>query len=180
VTDPSLGDKALELMACGASAQQALDVLIATAPHIAFRQLALVDASGRTASFTGAHGLGVVSAASDTDAACAGNLLANAEVPAAILTAFQTSTGKLAQRLLLGLQAGLDSGGEAGQVHSAGLLVVDRHGWPVVDLRVDWAENDPIRELQTLWKLFEPQVDSYTQRAIDPAQAPSYGVPGNV
>lgn len=180
VTDPSLGDKALDLMAHGASAQQALDILVATAVHMDYRQLALVDAQGRSACFTGSGGLGIVASALGAHAACAGNLLAHAEVPVKMLAAFQSSEGKLAERLLQAMRAGLDSGGEAGPVHSVGMLVVDAQSWPVVDLRVDWAEQDPIATLHGLWKQFEPQVDSYTQRALNPSQAPSYGVPGDI
>ncbi len=180
VTDPSLGDKALDLMARGASAQQALDILVATAPHIDYRQLALVDAQGRTACFTGSGGLGVVASALGDNVVCAGNLLAHGQVPAEMLAAFNASIGSLPVRLLQAMQAGLRSGGEAGPVHSAGMLVVDRQSWPMVDLRVDWTEQDPIAGLHGLWTLFEPQVDSYTQRAVNPAQAPSYGVPGDV
>ena len=51
--------------------------------------------------------------------------------------------------------------------------------WPVADLRVDWTEGDPIAELAALWKLYAPQLDAYVTRALDPRQAPSYGVPGD-
>lgn len=180
VTDPSLGDKALNLMAQGASAQQALDILVQTAAHIDYRQLVLLDAQGRSACFTGSGGLGIVASAQGTQVACAGNLLAHDRVPADMVAAFLASEGKLAERLLRAMRAGLDSGGEAGPVHSAGMLVVDAQSWPVADLRVDWADQDPIAALHTLWKQFEPQVESYTQRALNPSQAPSYGVPGNL
>lgn len=179
VTDPSLGNKALALMARGASAPQALAVLHATAPHIDYRQLALVDVHGNTAAFTGSGGLGVVAEARGVDAVCAGNLLAHDQVPAAMLATFTTSTGALADRLLRAMQAGLHSGGEAGPVHSAGMLVVDAQSWPIVDLRVDWSEQDPIVELSRLWSLFAPQVASYTQRALSPSGAPGFGVPGD-
>ena len=39
------------------------------------------------------------------------------------------------------------AGGEAGPVHSAGLLMVREGAWPVADLRVDWHETDPIGAL---------------------------------
>ena len=75
------------------------------------------------------------------------------------------------------LKAGLDAGGEVGPVHSAGLLVVDKLKWPVVNLRVDWSDH-PIEDLDQLWTLYEPQVEAYVSRALDPGGAPSYGVPG--
>ena len=77
------------------------------------------------------------------------------------------------------MQAALDAGGEAGPIHSAGMKLVREVAWPVADLRVDWTEGDPIAELAALWKLYAPQLDAYVTRAIDPRQAPSYGVPGD-
>ena len=75
------------------------------------------------------------------------------------------------------LEAGLyDAGGEMGDVHSAALLAAHKHPWPVVDLRVDWDDTDPIRALRRLWTAYEPQMEDYVTRAINPASAPSYGV----
>jgi len=51
--------------------------------------------------------------------------------------------------------------------------------WPIVDLRVDWSESDPVAALAALWVLYAPQIDAYVQRALDPAGAPGFGVPGN-
>jgi uncharacterized Ntn-hydrolase superfamily protein len=85
---------------------------------------------------------------------------------------------QLADRLLSGLRAGLAAGGEAGPIHSAGLLVVDQVAWPVTDLRVDWSD-DPIGELERLWDVWGDQADAYVQRALNPSVAPSYGVPGD-
>ena len=75
--------------------------------------------------------------------------------------------------------AGLDAGGEEGPVHSSGLLIVRNVSWPVANLRVDWSDADPIADLQRLWELYEPQVEAYVTRAIDPTAAPSFGVPGD-
>ena len=72
-----------------------------------------------------------------------------------------------------------EAGGEAGPVRSAGLKIVDTVSWPVVDLRCDWSEDCPIEQLGLAWKIYKPQMADYTQRAIDPRAAPSYGVPGD-
>ena len=82
------------------------------------------------------------------------------------------------ERLLDGLRAALAAGGEAGPVHSAGLVVVEDVPWPVTDLRVDYAD-DPIGDLAELWQLWKPQKDDYRVRGLDPTCAPSYGVPGD-
>ena len=73
----------------------------------------------------------------------------------------------------------LACGGEAGPVHSAAVKVVDDYSWPLVDLRIDWSEEDPIGELAALWQAYEPQMQAYITRALDPREAPSYGVPGD-
>jgi uncharacterized Ntn-hydrolase superfamily protein len=65
-------------------------------------------------------------------------------------------------------------------VHSAGLLIVRDVSWPIVDLRVDWTDDDPVAALSAIWRLYAPQIDDYVQRAIDPSRAPSYGVPGEL
>ena len=58
ITDPSLGPRGLDLMASGLSAAVALERLKATSPHIAYRQLALVDRDGGSADFSGDKTLG--------------------------------------------------------------------------------------------------------------------------
>jgi uncharacterized Ntn-hydrolase superfamily protein len=63
-------------------------------------------------------------------------------------------------------------------VRSAGLLVADAVAWPVADLRVDWAD-DPVGELARLWRLWEPQMEDYVRRALEPRAAPNFGVPGD-
>ena len=179
VTDPRLGPRLLDLLAGGMPAREAMATVVAAAEHIDFRQLTAVDAEGGTAAFSGANTLGTHTAAEAPDAVAAGNLLASAEVPAAMLAGWAASPdAHLGDRLVAGLAAGLAAGGEAGPVHSAGLLVVADVSWPVVDLRVDWSD-DPIGDLGRLWRLWRPQIDDYVTRALDPADAPGYGVPGD-
>lgn len=180
ITDPRLGPQGLDLMGAGASAQLALERLRAAAPHIEFRQLALVDRGGGTAVFSGARTLGRHHAVTAPDAVAAGNLLADAAVPERMLAAFlDRSADDLADRLLAALQAGLLAGGEEGTVHSAGLTVVREVAWPIVDLRIDWHDRDPIGALAAAWDIYKPQLEAYVQRALDPSAAPSYGVPGD-
>jgi uncharacterized Ntn-hydrolase superfamily protein len=77
------------------------------------------------------------------------------------------------------LESGRDAGGEVGPTHSAALLVVSDLVWPLVDLRADWHDSDPIAAVRDLWTAFEPQMRDYVTRALDPTRAPSYGVPGD-
>ena len=78
------------------------------------------------------------------------------------------------------MHAGLKAGGEEGPVHSAGLLIVDKVSWPIAELRCDWTENCPITEITTAWEIYKPQLDDYVRRALNPSEAPSYGVPGDL
>ncbi|MGA1613678.1 MAG: DUF1028 domain-containing protein, partial [Lutimaribacter sp.] len=47
------------------------------------------------------------------------------------------------------------------------------------DLRCDWTEACPIAALQAAWQVYKPQINDYVARALNPAAAPSYGVPGD-
>ncbi|MEO0391604.1 MAG: DUF1028 domain-containing protein, partial [Pseudomonadota bacterium] len=60
-----------------------------------------------------------------------------------------------------------------------GLLLVDQVSWPVADLRCDWTETCPIDAIKTAWHVYKPQLQDYVRRAVDPAAAPSFGVPGD-
>lgn len=179
VTNPLLGPRCLDLMAAGASAAEAVAILARNERHPAFRQLLAVDRSGATAIHSGERALGTWAEATGGDCACAGNLLAGAGVPAAMAAAFGAAPGDLGDRLLAAMQGALAAGGEAGPVHSAGLLLVREVDWPVADLRVDWTEDCPIDGLSRIWDIYKPQLDDYVARAIDPEAAPSYGVPGD-
>ena len=90
------------------------------------------------------------------------------------------SRGHLGDRLIVAMRAGLAAGGEDGPIHSAGLKLVRDVPWPVADLRVDWTEDCPIDASRRLWQLYKPQLEAYVTRALDPAAAPSYGVPGDL
>ncbi len=179
ITDPTLGPLALDRMASGESAAEAIEALRRDGSFMDYRQVLAVDASGRTAIHSGAKALGIWTEAQEPDAASGGNLLANEGVPQAMVDAYAAATGHIGDRLIAALRAGLAAGGEAGPVHSAGLKIVDKVSWPVADLRCDWTEDCPIEAVATAWEVYKPQLDAYVQRALDPRDAPSYGVPGD-
>jgi uncharacterized Ntn-hydrolase superfamily protein len=179
ITDPRFGPDGLDLMARGASAIQARDILVATRPHIDYRQLALIDSRGRTATFSGSKTLGIHATAEGPGVVAAGNLLSRDGVPQAMADSFVASDRPLASRLLEAMKAGLSAGGEAGPVHSAGLLLARDVSWPIADLRVDWVDDGPIASLAELWALYEPQLEAYVDRALNPKAAARFGVPGD-
>lgn len=179
VTDPALGPKTLDLMEAGLSAPEAVKQVIQSSQFPEYRQLAAIDVQGRTAIHSGPNALGIWTEAQGRDVASGGNLLANDTVPQAIVDGFTGATGHLGDRLIAGLRAGLAAGGEAGPVHSAGMMIVDTVSWPVADLRCDWTEDCPIEAVSVAWDVYKPQLAAYIQRALDPRAAPSYGVPGD-
>ena len=179
VTDPSLGVRMLDLLEAGADANTAISQVVAEANHIEWRQLVLLDSSGSFGLHTGEKVLGRHATAEGKQCVAAANLLANEEVPQTMVTAFEQSSGHLAQRLITALEAGIAAGGEEGPVRSAGVQVVHKVSWPVVDLRVDWDEN-PLPKLRTIWNEYQPQLEPYVTRALNPEAAPSYGVPGDL
>ena len=178
ITDPRLGPRLLALLADGVGVADALAAIERSTPHIGYRQLVVVDSVGNTGLFTGDKVLGRFAAAEGRHCAAAGNLLADEAVPGAMIAAFETASGSLGTRLLAALGAGVDAGGEAGPLHSAGLLVGGEPSWPLAELRIDWSD-EPLDMLRAGWAVYEPQIDAYVTRAYDPTQAPSYGVPGD-
>jgi uncharacterized Ntn-hydrolase superfamily protein len=179
VTDPTLGPLALDLMAQGMGAVAAVEQVCAQGKFIEYRQVLAVDNTGTTAIHSGPNSLGIWTQAQGADVASGGNMLANDGVPQAVVDGFLNSSGHLGDRLIAAMRAGLMMGGEAGPLHSAGMLLVDQVAWPVAELRCDWTEDCPIENIATAWDIYKPQLDAYVQRAIDPREAPSYGVPGD-
>jgi uncharacterized Ntn-hydrolase superfamily protein len=167
-TDPRLGPRGLDLLAGGCDPAFTIAALVASTPHAGWRQLAVLDASGAAAHHSGrhihSHHKGVVG----VDCVAAGNILRNAEVPAAMVAAYEAANAMpLAERLLAALEAGDRAGGEVRALRSAALMVVHRESFPYVDLRIDWSEA-PIDALRALWDHYAPEADAYVARAVDP------------
>ncbi len=176
-TDPRLGPMMLELMAHGLSAPDAIRAATAGTPHHAWRQLAAIDAQGRTGAYTGAKVRLAHGEAEGRDCVAIGNIIRDGAMPRAMVAAFEaTPAAPLATRLIAAIQAGEAAGGEIAAIASAALLVVDRETFPFVDLRVD-AHDTPLLELARLWSLYEPTAEDYVVRAVDPDRAGAYIAP---
>lgn len=180
ITNPALGKLGLDLLEKGGAADAVLAQLIAEdGANIHYRQLAIVGRKGTPATHSGTSCLGTYASAIGKDSAGAGNLLANTDVPQAMVDTFDAHPGlDLPERLLRALEEGLVAGGEVASVKSAGLYVVDKYVWPTCDLRVDWSDA-PIAKLREVWGVYEPQMNDYLLRAIDPDSAPRHHAPGN-
>ncbi|MFM0009489.1 DUF1028 domain-containing protein [Paraburkholderia sediminicola] len=180
VTLPALGPQILDLLENGQlDPVVALDRVLGASEWSEYRQVTVIDGQGRTAFFSGKEALGTYHSVSGKQCVAAGNMLAGVEVIEAMLPAFEQASGTLADRLLAAMHAAMAAGGEAGPVHSAALKIVGDVSWPIVDLRVDWIDDDPIGQLDGLWQAYRPQMQDYLTRALNPTAAPSYGVPGN-
>ncbi|MCY3877661.1 MAG: DUF1028 domain-containing protein [Rhodobacteraceae bacterium] len=181
VTLPSIGTAVLDRIEVGQDAESSLKAVMDSEPHREFRQVTAIDRNGATASFSGRETLGTHNISHGSNCVAAGNLLADENLPHVMTGTFASAEGThLAERLLRSLEAGLNKGGgERGPVHSAALLVTESFGWPIVDLRVDWADDCPLQQLRRLWNDYQPQMQDYLTRALNPNAAPSYGVPGD-
>jgi len=180
ITDPHLGTLVLDAMEAGRDASNAIATVTKGRDFIDYRQLTAIDSKGNTAHFTGKNILGTNAISEDTDCVAAGNLLSSETVAKGITSGFSANpSAHLAERLLQGIEGGLAAGGEGGPVHSASLLVSGTQPFALVDLRVDWEEVGPIEKLRMLWETYEPQMNDYLNRAVNPTVAPSYGVVGD-
>jgi uncharacterized Ntn-hydrolase superfamily protein len=177
-TEISYGPRGLELLAAGRSPQEALDELLRADERAEFRQVAYVDASGRSAAHTGDACVPSCGHLARENVSAQGNMLASEDVWPAMVEAFEASAGRpLAERLLDALDAAEGAGGDFRGRQAGALLVVsgDRGDPPwhrLVDVRVD-DHPDPVGELRRLYRLS----DAYGRRAeITPDEARAAGL----
>jgi uncharacterized Ntn-hydrolase superfamily protein len=129
--NPRHGSVGLTLLRCGASAQQAVDILVSGDPHGGRRQFALLDGNGDSAAYTGPEledWDGWVGSAAGHHCVALGNGLAGRAVVERMVRAVQESAGSLADRLLAALEQGQRAGGDIRGQQSAALLVLRRDG----------------------------------------------------
>jgi uncharacterized Ntn-hydrolase superfamily protein len=154
----TFGPRGLDLLAEGMAPQTALDRLLEFDPKREGRQVGIVDAAGRAASFTGSECFEHAASLVGDGYACQGNILASADVVPAIAEGFQMATGPLAERMLEALRAGQRAGGDRRGQESAAILVAKPGGGyggthdRYIDLRVDH-HDQPIEELAGLLSL---------------------------
>jgi uncharacterized Ntn-hydrolase superfamily protein len=170
-TDPRLGPKGLDLLASGMSAQEALAELVRNAHVPGWRQLAIVDAQGRTAHFSGASIVSRHGGAEGPGCVSIGNLLVSDALPQRMIDGYMAHRdAAFEDRLIDALVAGLEAGGETSPVRSAALLVAEQFDFPETNLRVD-DHDDPVGELRRIWKAYAPQRERFVLRVVDPNAA---------
>jgi uncharacterized Ntn-hydrolase superfamily protein len=146
------GPRGLDLMAEGRTAEETLEALTSADEGRDHRQLGVVDARGRAATYTGSECFDWAGGVTGEYYAAQGNILVGRETVDAMAKAYEGTEGDLAARLLAALDAGQEAGGDSRGRQSAALLVVREGGGyggdndRVIDLRVD-EHPDPIKEL---------------------------------
>jgi uncharacterized Ntn-hydrolase superfamily protein len=166
-TDPRLGPALLAQLRAGRAPADAVAVVAASTPHRSWRQLAVLDAAGDVAAYSGERVWPIRSELAGRHCLAVANMLVSVTVGPAIVRGFEDARGELADRLLGALLAGERAGGETGTLRSAALLVVEREAFPLVDLRVDDAV-DPLAALGWLWGAYRPLAREFVARALDP------------
>ena len=154
-TDPSYGPLGLHLMRAGKDADQALRALLAVDEHTDVRQVGMVDSAGVVANHTGENAIDEHCEIAGEDYTVQANLMWKPTVCTAMVAAYESADGDLAERMMLALEAAEGEGGDIRGKQSAAMLVVsdDRSlpawGGRIIDLRVeDLAE--PLVELRRL------------------------------
>jgi uncharacterized Ntn-hydrolase superfamily protein len=166
-TDPRLGPRGLALLAEGIAAPDVARALEASTAERAWRQVAVLDATGASGHFHGSRIKPPMGGVAGVDCVAIGNILRNDAIPGAMVAAFETASGPLPIRLLAALDAGLAAGGEDNPLVSASMQIARDAPFPYADLRVD-AATDPLNDLRRLWELYAPQAERYAARALEP------------
>ena len=158
--NPRYGPDGLALLRQGLPAEEVVKRLTEADEGRDQRQLGVVDASGRSATFTGSGCHDWAGGRTGRGYAAQGNILVSGETVDVLGETFERMEGSLAERLLACLAAAQAAGGDRRGQQSASLLVVQRDGGyaalsdVLVDLRVDDHET-PIEELRRLYGLHD-------------------------
>ena len=141
------GERILEALDDGTAPEAALQAVLDGDEAAAFRQTAVVDATGRVAVHTGPGCMDDAGHATGEGWSAQANIMASPEVWTAMGTAFDAAEGELPERMLAALDAAQAAGGDVRGQQSAALVVLGQEG--AVDLRVE-DHPEPLAELRRL------------------------------
>jgi uncharacterized Ntn-hydrolase superfamily protein len=151
----SFGWRGLELMGSGLTPEAAVKKLLSEDDNPTRRQIGMVDAAGKSETYTGRECIPWAGGRKGSNYAIQGNILAGESVVLEMEKAFLTVKGTLADRLYAALKAGDRMGGDSRGRQSAAMLVVKKNGGyggytdRAIDIRVD-DHPDPFGELGRL------------------------------
>jgi uncharacterized Ntn-hydrolase superfamily protein len=174
--NPYLAIAALDRMRDGADAAAALAAVLAEDDARDVRQIGVVDATGRAASFTGAACTPWFGDLTGPGYAIQGNMLTGPEVLAEMRRAYLAAAeAELAERLVSALEAGQAVGGDKRGKQSAAVIVHGAEDYALVDVRVD-EHPTPVAELRRVWEIFKlqarPFVEGMARKGQPAAPAP--------
>ncbi len=156
--NPSFGPRGLALLKAGLSSQQALNALIEGDEGRAVRQLAILDAKGNVAVYTGSNCIPSAGHHQGDNYSVQANMMRNDNVWPAMAKAFESTQGSLAERMMASMEAGEAAGGDIRGKQSIAILVVAAKSTnqPWVDRMVDLQIADhpnPLVEMRRLLKV---------------------------
>jgi uncharacterized Ntn-hydrolase superfamily protein len=161
LANPRYGPDGLALLRDGLSADETIAALVEADEGRDDRQVGVVDAQGRAATYTGKACLDWAGGKSGPGYAAQGNILVSEETVASLVHGFEAGAGRpLAERLVDALAAAQLAGGDRRGQQAAGLLVVQKDGGyggmddVLVDLRVD-DHPEPVAELKRLYGMHQ-------------------------
>ncbi|MBC7803527.1 MAG: DUF1028 domain-containing protein [Candidatus Parcubacteria bacterium] len=167
-TDPRLGALAIRMLDLGHTAEQVLHDIAQSDPHIAWRQIGIVDRQGQAAARTGERNSAWAGHRVGEGYVVMGNALVGEGVVDAMAAAMeQSADADIESRLMRALDAGTKAGGQPDGQRSAGLLVYENEGYAIMDLRVD-DHADPMGELWRLFNRLHPLLPYYLERPNNP------------
>ncbi|QDP40005.1 DUF1028 domain-containing protein [Radiobacillus deserti] len=173
--NPAYGPEGLKLMEEGKSPAEAIEILTNSDKDKDERQVGMVDANGNAATFTGSNCYDWAGGVSGENFAAQGNILVNKETVTDMAEAFQNTKGSLAERLLAGLSAAQNAGGDSRGKQSSALYIVKEKGGygglndVFIDLRVD-DHPEPIKELIRLFNLQQLYFGETKEENIQPIE----------
>jgi len=161
--NPSFGPRGLSLLENGLTPELAVKTLLKLDEGREVRQLAILDAEGNVAAFTGANCIREAGHIVGDNFSVQANLMEKNTVWPAMEKAFVNAKGSLAERMLIAMEAAQNEGGDIRGKQSAAILVVKAmstgNSWEdkVVDLRVEDHKNplEEIRRLLTIHTAYE-------------------------
>jgi uncharacterized Ntn-hydrolase superfamily protein len=173
ISNSYLGPRVLDLLERGSTPAAAIAVALEGDAGRDLRQVHAVDRHGRAAAWTGRSCVDWAGERTGEGVSVAGNMMINDKVVGATFDAFVASPGHLAERLIVGLQAGEAMGGDRRGRQAAALKLVTTEDFPDIDLRVD-DHPTPLVELRRLLALYRQQLEP--NRAMYPSKANPSGM----
>lgn len=164
------GETVLDEMAKGATPTQAVHDVVTPDQGREARQLLALDQTGQAGVFSGKENVPTVSELVKPGIGAAGNMLSDASVIKALVSGYETQQGSFLRKLLAGLVAGAEAGGDARGLMSAAILILSENH-PPIDLRVDLSD-DPLGALSDLVRRVEGREYAQWMQALPTTSDP--------